>query len=275
MESSRNNSHRVPLLHGPGVGLLTIELFRDGSQSPWGFRLKGGADVDGGIPLEVIKVFVGSASDGLLCQGDVILSINNQSTQDISHFEAQHLFKSSGTSARLVVARLANHSTEVENRQIGCQKYDTVHNGYQSPAVVPGVGSDVRLGGVHPPNHHHTPAQQDRQILAAAPAQTFHPGYVQALPPQLPFSRDATVSRPQESETFKMIMRAEMIGAKDQSSIDAKMFDKSQNTRPSSQTSDLSDESRILVDPLLKNTSINQSSTFKKLMHSVLGETEF
>ena len=45
-----------------------------------------------------------------------------------------------------------------------------------------------------------------------------------------------------------MIMRAEMLGAKGQSSIDAKMFDKTQNTRPSSQTSDLSDESRISVD---------------------------
>ena len=60
-----------------------------------------------------------------------------------------------------------------------------------------------------------------------------------------------------------MIMRAEMGGAKNQSSIDAKMFGKNQNNRPLSQTSDL------------KNTSINQSSTFKKLMHSVLGETEF
>jgi len=274
MDYSRNNPQRVPLLHDPGVALLTIDLFRDGSQAPWGFRLKGGADVDGGIPLEVIKVFVGSASDGFLCQGDVILSINNQNTQDISHFDAQHLFKSSGTSARLVVARLANNNTEVESRQTGCQKYDTVQHGYQSPG--PGEGSDGSLGGVHHHNHHHhTPPHQDRQILASAPTKNFHPGYVQAIPPQLPFSRDATVSRPQESETFKMIMRAEMLGAKGQSSIDAKMFDKTQNTRPSSQTSDLSDESRISVDPLLKNTSINQSSTFKRLMHSVLGETEF
>jgi len=272
MEYSRNNSHRVPLLHGPGVALLTIDLFRDGSQSPWGFRLKGGADVDGGIPLEVIKVFVGSASDGLLCPGDVILSINNQNTQDISHFDAQHLFKSSGTSARLVVARLASNNTEVQNTQIGCQKYDTLQHGYQSPAV----GLSVQgIGGLHHHNYHHSPPQQDRKILGSAPTQTLHPGYVQAIPPQLPFSRDATVSRPQESETFKMIMRAEMIGAKGQSSIDAKMFDKTHNTRPSSQTSDLSDESRISVDPLLKNNSINQSSTFKKLMHSVLGETEF
>ena len=36
--------------------IQSIELHRDGLRSPWGFRLKGGIDVDGGIPLEIIKV---------------------------------------------------------------------------------------------------------------------------------------------------------------------------------------------------------------------------
>ena len=31
-------------------------LFRDGPDSVWGFRLKGGSDVDGGSPLEVVRV---------------------------------------------------------------------------------------------------------------------------------------------------------------------------------------------------------------------------
>jgi len=268
MEYSRNNSQRVPRLHGPGLVLLTIDLFRDGAQSPWGFRLKGGADVDGGIPLEIIKVFVGSASDGLLCPGDVILSINNQNTQEISHFDAQHMFKSSGTSARLVVARLADNNTEGENRQIGTQICGAVQPNYQSPAV-------ALPGEVQHYHHPYTSPRQDNQILGPSLGQAFHPGYVQAVPPQLPFSRDATISKPHESETFKMIMKAEMIGAKDQTSVDAKMFEKNHTTRPSSQTSDLSEDSRTSVDPLMKNTSINQSSTFKKLMHSVLGETEF
>ena len=33
-----------------------VELARDGLSAPWGFRLKGGRDVEGGTPLEVIKV---------------------------------------------------------------------------------------------------------------------------------------------------------------------------------------------------------------------------
>ena len=31
--------------------LVPVELIRDGSQAAWGFRLRGGADVDGGTPL--------------------------------------------------------------------------------------------------------------------------------------------------------------------------------------------------------------------------------
>jgi hypothetical protein len=46
-----------------------------------------------------------------------------------------------------------------------------------------------------------------------------------------------------------MIMKAEMAGAKNECSIDAKMFEKNQNTLcPLSHISDLSDEARISVD---------------------------
>ena len=36
--------------------IIPIDIYRDGEDSPWGFRLRGGIDVDGGIPLEIIKV---------------------------------------------------------------------------------------------------------------------------------------------------------------------------------------------------------------------------
>lgn len=36
--------------------LTSVELYRDGIDCPWGFRLKGGIDVDGGTPLEIIRV---------------------------------------------------------------------------------------------------------------------------------------------------------------------------------------------------------------------------
>ena len=38
------------------AAIIPIDIYRDGEDSPWGFRLRGGIDVDGGIPLEIIKV---------------------------------------------------------------------------------------------------------------------------------------------------------------------------------------------------------------------------
>ena len=38
------------------AAIITIDIYRDGEYSPWGFRLKGGIDVDGGTPLEITKV---------------------------------------------------------------------------------------------------------------------------------------------------------------------------------------------------------------------------
>ena len=36
--------------------VTSVELYRDGINCPWGFRLKGGIDVDGGTPLEIMRV---------------------------------------------------------------------------------------------------------------------------------------------------------------------------------------------------------------------------
>ena len=48
---------------GGGVGgkaknsnVLTLVIDRDGLEAPWGFRLKGGRDVDGGTPMEITRV---------------------------------------------------------------------------------------------------------------------------------------------------------------------------------------------------------------------------
>jgi len=76
---------------------------------------------------------------------------------------------------------------------------------------------------------------------------------------------------------LKIIMSEEMGSARDQTGISARRFDKtgpiSHQPRPESRLSDSSDECR--ADPVLKNTSINQSTSFKKLMNSVMCETEF
>jgi len=112
----------------------------------------------------------------------------------------------------------------------------------------------------------------DNLAAAVATQDGLHPGFVPPSKPTLPSNRDATFSKPQESETFKLILESEMGSAKNEDGIVGKDFSKcGGGDRPASQASDTS----RTIDPLMKNTSINQSASFKKVMYSVLGETEF
>ncbi|KAI7805323.1 PDZ and LIM domain protein 1 [Triplophysa rosa] len=59
---------------------------------PWGFRLVGGKDFD--QPLTISRVTPGSkAAQANLCIGDMILSIDGESTDGMTHLEAQNKIK--------------------------------------------------------------------------------------------------------------------------------------------------------------------------------------
>jgi len=112
-----------------------------------------------------------------------------------------------------------------------------------------------------------------------AEAMAENPGFVQSSnKPALPTLNTATISKPHESETFRMILESEMGGAKNHAGIGSKQSERqlSGQERPGSQQSDRSsDAGRPGLDPVMKNNSINQSASFKKVMYSVMGETEF
>ncbi|CAB1420206.1 unnamed protein product [Pleuronectes platessa] len=60
--------------------------------SPWGFRLVGGRDFS--TPLTISRITAGSkAAQGDLCPGDTILAINGDSTESMTHMEAQNRIK--------------------------------------------------------------------------------------------------------------------------------------------------------------------------------------
>uniref|UniRef100_A0A673LIK5 PDZ and LIM domain protein 4-like n=1 Tax=Sinocyclocheilus rhinocerous TaxID=307959 RepID=A0A673LIK5_9TELE len=60
--------------------------------SPWGFRLVGGRDFS--TPLTISKITPASkAALGNLCPGDTILAINGESTETMTHMEAQNRIK--------------------------------------------------------------------------------------------------------------------------------------------------------------------------------------
>ncbi|KTF84562.1 hypothetical protein cypCar_00032079 [Cyprinus carpio] len=59
---------------------------------PWGFRLVGGKDFE--QPLTISRVTPGSkAAQADLCMGDMILAIDGESTEGMTHLEAQNKIK--------------------------------------------------------------------------------------------------------------------------------------------------------------------------------------
>uniref|UniRef100_A0A3P9HBE7 PDZ and LIM domain protein 4 n=1 Tax=Oryzias latipes TaxID=8090 RepID=A0A3P9HBE7_ORYLA len=72
--------------------------------SPWGFRLVGGRDFS--TPLTVSRVTPGSkAAQGDLCPGDTILTINGDSTEHMTHMEAQNRIKTCTQQLTLSISR--------------------------------------------------------------------------------------------------------------------------------------------------------------------------
>ncbi|KAK6322017.1 hypothetical protein J4Q44_G00068090 [Coregonus suidteri] len=72
--------------------------------SPWGFRLVGGRDFS--TPLTISRVTPGSkAAQGDLCPGDTILAINGDSTETMTHMEAQNRIKACMGELTLAISR--------------------------------------------------------------------------------------------------------------------------------------------------------------------------
>ncbi|XP_004609904.1 PDZ and LIM domain protein 4 isoform X1 [Sorex araneus] len=72
--------------------------------SPWGFRLVGGRDFS--APLTISRVHAGSkAALAALCPGDLIQAINGESTELMTHLEAQNRIKGCRDHLTLSVSR--------------------------------------------------------------------------------------------------------------------------------------------------------------------------
>ncbi|XP_017096059.2 PDZ and LIM domain protein 3 isoform X4 [Drosophila bipectinata] len=87
----------------PKLHEFAVVLQRDGQATPWGIRLVGGNDLD--TPLIITRVQVGSPSYGELLRGDIIAKIGEYDARDLSHADAQQLFRGAGNDIRLVVHR--------------------------------------------------------------------------------------------------------------------------------------------------------------------------
>lgn len=273
------------------------------------------------------KVFVGSASEGLLMAGDKVVGINHQDTSKLTHLEAQNLIKYAGTSAKIDVIRpgfsgqdlYEPQTRDFEVAKVHSQPYRTSPLVTPAPKTINEFGTSnrskslnrqdvssqpmsptnnqqqmktVNIGGTQkqivsqqfnsPMNMYSEEAIAESALANPALMQSnvptlgqiqnnYHPGYVPSSKPHLP-TLSGTYSRPQASETFKIILESEMDKAKDHQSMTGAEFQKDKH--PSRPSSVMSNNSSKTHDPFMGNNTISQSTSFKRLMYSVLGEAE-
>ncbi|CAF1150552.1 unnamed protein product [Adineta steineri] len=89
-----------------GTQTIKVTLQRDSLQTPWGFRLQGGADFRS--PFTVNKITAGSPADGVLQRGDIILDIDQRPTGSMLHAEALELVQRAGGQITFLVQRGLN-----------------------------------------------------------------------------------------------------------------------------------------------------------------------
>uniref|UniRef100_A0A1B0B463 PDZ domain-containing protein n=1 Tax=Glossina palpalis gambiensis TaxID=67801 RepID=A0A1B0B463_9MUSC len=87
----------------PKLHEFVVILNRDGQCTPWGIRLVGGNDLD--TPLIITRVQVGTPAYGEVLRGDIIAKIGEYDARDLSHADAQMLFRTAGNEIRIVVRR--------------------------------------------------------------------------------------------------------------------------------------------------------------------------
>lgn len=91
-----------------GIQTIKVTLQRDSLQTPWGFRLQGGADFRS--PFTINKITAGSPADGILHRGDVVLEIDQRPVSALLHVEALDLVKRAGGQITFLVQRGLNVS---------------------------------------------------------------------------------------------------------------------------------------------------------------------
>ncbi|XP_021081549.1 PDZ and LIM domain protein 4 isoform X2 [Mesocricetus auratus] len=125
--------------------------------SPWGFRLVGGRDFS--APLTISRVHAGSkAALAALCPGDLIQAINGESTELMTHLEAQNRIKGCHDLLTLSVSR-----PESKNRTSAPEDKAQAHRIHIDPesqdgspvtsrrSSVSGIGLDDNRSGLGSP----------------------------------------------------------------------------------------------------------------------------
>ncbi|CAG2191872.1 LDB3 [Mytilus edulis] len=123
---------------------MLVKLYRDSFETPWGFRLQGGKDLN--QPLVLQRVFSNSPAEGELQRGDIILSINGRDSGSFTHKQAQDTIKFAGGQIDINVQRPSPGSVHIQPLQpasptrapsnfFGRRTSDTTHTNMPPPPI--------------------------------------------------------------------------------------------------------------------------------------------
>ncbi|KAJ7392147.1 LIM domain-binding protein 3 [Desmophyllum pertusum] len=99
---------------------------------PWGFRLQGGKDF--GNPLSISKVTPGSKADvAEISSGDYVLEVNGDSSDNMTHFDAQDAVRRAGQNLDLFLQRKEGPKTIVVTETAHSAKVDHKFNAVAKP----------------------------------------------------------------------------------------------------------------------------------------------
>lgn len=139
----------------PGYNAMAQTVTLNGP-SPWGFRLVGGKDFS--TPLTISRINPGSkAALANLCPGDVILEINGEKTENMTHLQAQNKIKACSSHLTLSLNRCDGRAwSPTEEIRAQPRKYsleselqdifptESANNWRSTPVSPRGSPSDVR-----------------------------------------------------------------------------------------------------------------------------------
>ncbi|XP_058054496.1 PDZ and LIM domain protein 3 isoform X9 [Anopheles bellator] len=80
-----------------------VTLRRPSPHVQWGIRLVGGTDLN--APLIITRVQVNSPAQAELLRGDIITKIDQYDARDLTHNDAQNMFRNAGNQMRVTVRR--------------------------------------------------------------------------------------------------------------------------------------------------------------------------
>ncbi|CAH1794698.1 unnamed protein product [Owenia fusiformis] len=100
-----------------GFSKIQVHLYRDGLSTPWGFRVKGGKDLNSALHVE--KVSLGSPAEGEVKIGDILTKVDSHDVSNLTHVEALDVLKKTGGNVVLQLKRTGIKPRKDKGSDIG------------------------------------------------------------------------------------------------------------------------------------------------------------